>query len=228
MGETLMGEENTPPAEETPPPETKFTQEDVNRFLARERKKFEDELASRPTTEQVSDLEAKLTQLTHEQELRGKSEAEKLELRIQRENEKTSKQLQELQDQIQAKEQAVAEAQQTLRQERLSRAFAAALAKAEVYGPSATDALKVLLGEVKDVEMGDDGAIRASYGEDVIDDNPEVIARKFLEDRSYFATAKVGGAGTTPSNGRPAPKDIQSMSQDQLYDLAGPDPTARQ
>jgi hypothetical protein len=144
-----------------------------------------------------------------------------------REIEKLHQKFNTQEQQMKTKDEAVATAETTLKQERLSRTFGAALLKAEVFPQGASDALAVLLSEIKDVEIADNGVVRASYGESVIDEAPETIAKKFLEDRPYFASAKVGGAGTQKPTGRPSStKDIQEMSTDQLWEEAGPDPSA--
>jgi hypothetical protein len=98
------------------------------------------------------------------------------------------------------------------------------LNKAGVYAPGAGDALRVLLAEIKEPEIGDTG-VRATYG-DEIDEPPDVIAKKFLEDRPHFASATVGGAGTTRPSGAPHAKNLDDMSVDELWAAAGPDPSA--
>lgn len=221
-------EEGTPngaPNDPPPEPPKSFSQEDVNRFLARERKKFEEEMAQRPTAEQLSEVQAQLRKLTEEREMAGKTEVEKLQVQHTREMEKLNHKFQQLAEESKAKDEAVHAAQTTLRTERMSRAFGAALTKAEVYGSASSDALRVLMGEVKDVDIDDKGTVRASYGEDLIDEPPEAIAKKFLEDRPYFASAKLGGAGTSPPTNRSAPKGVQDMTQDQCWEAAGQDPS---
>lgn len=205
-----------------------YTQEELNRILSRDRKKFQEQLETRPTTEQFEEIQSRLAKVVEEQELAGKSEIETLQLKHARELEKLALKAQHAETESKAKDDAVVAAQSTLRQERMSRAFSGALAKAEVFGPGAGDALAVLMAEVKDVEADGNGAIRASYGSDLIDETPEAIAKKFLEDRPHFATAKGNGAGTSRPNSQQAHHgNVLEMTEDELWAAAGPDPSAK-
>jgi hypothetical protein len=154
----------------------------------------------------------------------GKNEREKIEHHHARELEKLSKQYAALEEQFKEKETQAVATETRLQNYRLESAFSSALNKAGVYAPGAGDALRVLLAEIKEPELGDAG-VRASYG-DEIDEPPDVIAKKFLEDRPHFASARVGGAGTTRPSGTPHAKNLDDMSVDELWAAAGPDPSA--
>jgi hypothetical protein len=204
--------------------ERTFSQADVDRLIDKRVKSMHKELEARPTSDQLAELQAKLDGIESERELAGKTAAEKLTHQHAKELEKISQQYAKLEESMKAKESEAVESQAQLKNFRLQSAFSAALNKAGVYSPGASDALKVLLAEITEPEFGDTG-IRASYG-DEIDEPPEEIAKKFLEDRPHFASAKVGGAGTTRPSGAPHAKNLDDMGVDELWAAAGPDPSA--
>jgi len=213
-------------------PEVKtFTQDDLNRAERKWKKhaqELEARLAAAPTTETIEELEAKIANLSEERELIGKSELEKLHHQHARELEKIGLKVEKYESELKLRDQAVAEANQTLQQERVSRAFSAALQKAEVFGPAVGDALTVLMAQLSDVETDGNGSVHASYGDDLINETPETIAQRFLEDRNYFALASGGGAGTKPPTGGVLrPENIAEMTEDELYAAAGPSPSPR-
>lgn len=225
MPDEGTAEEQSKETQEAPPKQ--FSQDDVNRLIARERRKFEDELKARPSAEQLQELQAKLDSIQEEREMAGKSEREKAEHKHQQELAKLNQKIQQLSEEAKQKEQAVAEAQKTLQTERMNRAFGAALQEAGVYAGASSDALRVLIAELKDPEIDpDSGAVTAGYG-DLIADDPKVIAKKFLEDKPYFATAKSGGAGTKqPNTQARTTRSIAEMSADELAEAAGQAPAA--
>lgn len=207
--------------------ERRFTQDDLERYVAKAHKTLRKELESRPTSDQVQELQDKYNALIEEKELEGKSEHEKIKHTYQRELEKLTAKLGTFEEQLKAKDAAVQEAQkaleaeqQTLKQERLSRTFGAALQKADVISMGADDALKVLLMKLRDVDI-DDRGVRASYGKDLIEEEPEKIAQRFLQDHPFFTSVKGGGAGTQMPNGHPSGKQVHDLTQDQLWEVAG-------
>ncbi len=208
-----------------------FTQEAVDKMFAkktRQLKELEASLAAAPKQESIDSLQQKLEALAAEGELAGKSELEKLQHQHVRELEKMGIKNNQLQTDLKARDVAVEAAQGTLQRERMSRAFGQALAKAEVFPKGASDALAVLLTELKDAEVDDNGAVTASYGGDLIDETPETIATRFLADRPYFALARGGGSGQrAPSGGQTNyGKEVIEMTIDELAEAAGPDPKA--
>lgn len=216
--------------EPTPEPTPSFTQEDVNRINAKANRRIqelEQRLESAPKAETIAELNAKIEALTEDKDAAGKSEIEKLQMQHARELEKQSQKAKHWEEEIKTRDEAVAAATQRLRGERLQSAFTSALQAAKVYGPAADDARAVLLGQLKDVEVDDNGAIRASYGGELIDAEPVKIAEKFLVDRPHFATGTTGGAGTRQPNaagtgGQRGP--LHEQNANDLFDLAGPMP----
>lgn len=208
-----------------------FTQDDLNRAERKWKKhaqELEARLAAAPTSETIQELEAKIASLSEERELIGKTEMEKLQHQHARELEKLALRNEKYESELKARDQAVAEVNKTLQQERVSRAFSAALQKAEVFGPAVGDALTVLMAQLSDVETDGNGSVHASYGDDLINETPETIAQRFLEDRNYFALASGGGAGTKPPTGGVLrPESIAGMTEDELFAAAGPPPPAR-
>jgi ElaB/YqjD/DUF883 family membrane-anchored ribosome-binding protein len=207
-----------------------FTQDDINRIVTNRHKALVKELESRPTQEQYIQLQQKLDELLEAKELEGKSEQEKIRHQYNRDLEKLQAKLSQYDEQMKAKDSAVVQMQEQLKKEqdilqreRLSRAFSAALQKAEVVSIGANDALMVLLNEIRDSDISDRG-VRASYGKDLIDEAPEAIAKKFLQDHPHYASVRGGGAGTTLPNGQPLPRNLDDLTQDELFELAGPFP----
>lgn len=206
-----------------------FTQEDLNRINAKHKRRvqeLEEQLEhARVKLGEVDDLKTKLQQLSDEKELAGKSEIEKLQHQHAREQEKWVQKLKHVEDQLNAKEQAIQSAQQTLHGERMARAFSTALDSVDVYGPGKNDALEVLLSKVKDVQFTDDGEVRATYGE-LIDESPQSIAAKFLQERNWYQRAVIGGAGTERPNGAaPGLKGkLADYDAGTLFDNAGAAP----
>lgn len=217
-----MSEEETNHQEEESK-ERSYTQADLDRVVKNRLKTLKSELEARPTSDQLDELQAKIDELMTEKDLHGKSEMERIEHQHTREFEKLTNQYTQLEAQLKERDTLVADAQQRLRSYQLESAFSAALGKAGVYAKGAPDALKVLMSEIQEPEISDSG-VRATYG-DEFNEPPEVIAKKFLEDRPHFATATVGGAGTTAPNGMPRHKNLDDMSVDELWAAAGPDPS---
>jgi len=203
--------------------EKSYSQSDLDRVVKNRLKTLKSELEARPTLEQLAEVQAQLEELKTEKDMKGKSEMEKIEHQHTREFEKLTNQYTQLEAQLKERDDLVAASQATLRNYQLESAFSAALGKAGVYPKGATDALKVLMSEIEEPEIGDTG-VRATYG-DEFNEPPEVIAKKFLEDRPHFAAATVGGAGTTAPNGMPRAKNLDDMSVDELWAAAGPDPS---
>jgi hypothetical protein len=197
-----------------------FSQEDVNRIVAKERKRFEQELASRPAPESFQELQRKLEAVSEEKELAGKSQMEKIQHQYMKDLEKRERHNLELQKRLESLDNEYKQAQETLRNERTSRAFRDALLSNGVHAPAAEDALKVLMSTVRDVEQTEDGRIKATFGK-LMDEEPAKIAQQFLRERPFYASASSGGAGTRPSNGSPIPKNIGELGADQLWELAG-------
>ena len=232
MGTDSDQETDTDDAAET------FSKDDVNAMMAGLRKKadkriaaLEAELEGRPTTDDVSSLREKIAALSDEKNLAGKSEIEKLQHQHGREIEKLTQKLKQQEDEVRGRDEAVQRANTTLRTERLKSTFSRALANANVVTGAAGDALGVLLSELTDVETSDDGVVRATYGKDLIDEEPEKIAEAFLASHKHFASADTaGGAGTRPPNasGRRGTNrtPLADQNPNDLFDQAGPMPAS--
>ncbi len=222
--ETTEQQETTTDDPEEQARERSFTQDDVNRIVGRERKKLEEELRTRPTAEEFGELKEQLRTIHDEQAMSGKSQLEKAQLAHERELEKLTHKLTSLAEETKTKESEAVAAKAQLNDYRTRTAFSSALNKAGVYAEAADDALDVLLGRIKDVDLKNDSII-ATYGE-AMDESPEEIAKLFLEDKKHFATAKVGGAGTkAPTNAVRSQQKAADLSMDQLAELAGDWPT---
>ena len=221
----MSDEESTNTEERKQDNERTFTQADMDRLVEKRLKSLKQELEARPTIDEVDELKSKLDEIAQEKAMAGKNAMEKIEHQHSRELEKLAKQSAMLEEQLKEKEALATATEARLQNYRLESAFGSALNKAGVYAPGAGDALRVLLAEIKEPEIGDTG-VRATYG-DEIDEPPDVIAKKFLEDRPHFASARVGGSGTLPPNGTPRIKNLDDMGVDELWAAAGPDPSAK-
>lgn len=207
-----------------------FSQEDVNRINAKANRTIEDlksKIAALPTSDAIDELQAKLDAVTQEHELAGKSEVERLKHEQARQLEKMSNRIGSMEGELKERDAAVTSAQETLKNERMARAFGASLQKANVFPAGAGDALAVLMSQIADAEVADNGSVTASYGQELIDEGPDAIAMKFIEDRPYFASAKAaGGSGTPRPNGKPSGANvIADMTTDELFEEAGEDPS---
>lgn len=206
------------------PKERVFTQREVEQIVQKRTAKLKSEIESLPSLEEFTKLKEQLSTVVEERELEGKTRDEKLAHQHAKELEKHARKVAELNEQLTQATSALEASQKTLEQERVSVQFGAALNKAGVHGPAATDALRTLVAEIADIERGEDGSYRASYG-NLIDESPEEIAKEFLNSRPYFAKAPVNGAGTrSPSGHQQPPGKLEEMTIDQLAELAGDAP----
>lgn len=204
--------------------EKSYTQKDVDRIMGRNQRKVEElerQLAERPTADQLTDLQSQFEALKQERELEGASEADKLKHSFEREREKLSQRIANLEADIKAKDDAVAAAEATLRDERVHLQFGSALAASDVLKGAQGDALKVLISELSEVTVGDNGVITADYGDDLIQEDAAAIAKRFLADRPHYMRGPSGGAGSTLPNGSAARRTVEDANENELAELAG-------
>lgn len=193
-------------------PAKTFTQDELNKMLAAERRKTEKQLndATAKATK-AAELEAELAKLKEEKELAGKSEIEKLQRKYDND-------VAALQKQIAEKDGVVKTASEQLNQERISARLVNALGKANVMPAYIGKAAKLAYGELEDIKVGEDGNAIATYN-DLIDKPLNEVVAAWVKDNEMFLPPPVGGGGTRGSNGAPLPKDLWSMEPRELVKL---------
>jgi hypothetical protein len=225
-GETGGGG-GTPPAPTGEPPPKTFTQDEVNAFLAKEKKRFGDYDALKAGAAKATELEQQLAKLHEERELAGKSADEKARI----EGERAKKRMDDERAVI-SKERDDAKALAVSRDIRLKTTItrtelSAGLVGAKVYPDSLGDAVTLMAAASK-VEIVEDEDGNASIASIVLGGITYKTAREaaeaFLKTKPYFASAGGGGAGTPrPNGGGAMPKDLSSLPADQLATLAAND-----
>lgn len=206
-----------------PAKKTTFTQDDVTRIAAKEKK--EGERAAREKADadwkekwdaaQAELAEAKKASMTADErakaEAKERDEAER-KTREEREN--------KLKEKLSTADQKAKAADERWKGDRRSGALATALHGAKVIGEAASDAADVMLGKSK-IDVDDDGAITSViYGGKSYDTLGDA-AKQFLLDKPHFAQpTATGGAGTRGGTGGGqrgnGGKPLIELSRDQL------------
>ena len=187
-------------------PAKTFTQEDIDRIIAKERRSFEaklkgsTELAEK--AKRAEELEARLAELEEEKALAGKTAAEKERARA----EKASQAMATEKARLEAEKVELAAELERARKEhqmtRASNALSTALSSAGVFPGAAEDALASLMSN-SEMEWDDNGKLIAITLE--LDgtryDDPKKAAAAFLAKKTHFAAGSTGGSGTRLPNG---------------------------
>lgn len=203
-----------------PKPKT-FTQEDLNRIAAKEKKD-----AARAAREAAdAEWQAKLEEIQKQnEELRKEkmtaSERAEAERKEREAAEKRTRDEQEAKrkEQLANEKKRADLAEEKWRADRRNAALSSALLGAKVIGEFADDAAVLMLGKSK-IDVSDDGEITSViYGGKTYDTLADA-ARQFLQDKPNFAQAMgAGGAGTRSSNGGGGrgKTPLHEMSREQL------------
>ena len=201
-------------------PAKTFTQEDIDRIIAKERRSFEaklkgsTELAEK--AKRAEELEARLAELEEEKALAGKTAAEKASQAMATEKARLEAEKVELAAEL---ERARKEHQMT----RASNALSTALSSAGVFPGAAEDALASLMSN-SEMEWDDNGKLIAITLE--LDgtryDDPKKAAAAFLAKKTHFANGSPGGSGTRlPGNGgNTSGRPLYELSSEELQKLA--------
>lgn len=204
----------------------RFTQDDVNTMIAKERKSWEskskkqlDEATSK-AQEQVDEVKAELEELRkkHEEATLDADQREKAAL--ERAQKAIEKKLEDQQAKLTEAEKRAQLADQVLATERRARHLGRALTEAKAYPEALGDALSVFQAAAE-VELDDKGDIvSVKYNEGEYTDIKEA-AKAFLNDRPHFAQAEGGGAGTrTPTGSRGGSKvPLWQLSDEERWKL---------
>lgn len=172
-----------------------FTQDQLNNILAKERRSHEAAIA----------------------ELQGKLEA----------FEPVQKQLAELQTEhtkLQAvlteRDAQIAAAAERTKQETVNSQLAAELARANVMPALVSKAQKLATLEIRDVQIGDDGEITATYGDLAGKPFAEVV-RAWTADNEHYLPPPAGGSGAKSQNGTPVSRPLVEMRSIDLLMMGG-------
>jgi len=198
------GGQATIPGTEDPP--KTFTQEELNAFLAKERKateaKFKDYDELKAAADKVAEMNKRLEELEEEKQLAGKSAEEKERARAKKERETLLADKERL---AAEKAEADAKLEAAVAEHRMTRArhtLSLALSSAKVYAPAAGDALDAMMRD-SELEFGDDGALkRITLNHDgVVYDDMTKAATAYLAAKPHYAAGALGGTGTRPPTG---------------------------
>lgn len=209
-----------------------FTQEQVNAFLAKERKKLESKTASElkkikeEADAKLSELTQQLEDLKDEHEGQGKSGVEK-------ERAKWDKERKRLEDAVAEAHRARDEAtnglvsERTLHREtKVRHQLGQALSQAEVFPQSAAHALQMMMAE-SELEYDEEGKLLSiTLAHEAKKYAPSQLvdaARSYLQEHPWFASGGKGGTGTRrgagTGNGVPANKPLMEMTSEERLAL---------
>jgi hypothetical protein len=210
-----------------------FTQEQLNGFLAAERKKLTDKQtaqaaeieALKAKVAENDELKAKLAKIEEDKELAGKSELEKERARAEKEANKLRG---ERDTAIRERDEARGATDNEKASHRMTRArnrLTSALTQAEVFPTAADDALEGMVrsaefdfddetGELKSLTLNHDGT---RYQANEL----KKAAESFLKHKPHFAKGAGGGTGATRPTGGGAHggKPLHELSTDQLLEI---------
>ena len=196
-----------------------FTQEQVNAFLAKERKAFDAKLKEATTKAgEVDTVRAELEALREEKANGERTALEKAEAAHKKATEA-------LQKQIAEKDSAAKAASDELFRERVTTRLSAELGKLNVIPAYLQKAVKLASLELQDLKI-DGGKLTASYGDHVDASIADVVAA-WVKDNENFLPAPSGGAGTRAPTGLPAGKSLADLSIDELLELDAAQQRAR-
>ncbi|MEM9194819.1 MAG: hypothetical protein AAGF12_36915 [Myxococcota bacterium] len=194
-----MGDEPSPQDERT------FTQQEVDSIVRKR-------LSKLPTREEYEALVSEVETLRQERDALQETNSS-------REREETA----QLHSRIDVLEKALEERDSELESERIARTFGDALDRHNVLNHARSDAMTLLMRELRDVCKDEGGGVRATWGE--VEADADTIAEAFLKSRPHLVAAVGRGAGSR-GGGVPAPRtvNLEDLSAQDLLDGAGPPP----
>lgn len=197
------------------PPKT-FTQDEVNSFLAKERRKYADYEDLKAKAEKIPEFERQLSELNEKLELAGKSEAEKTKLLAEKlEKQKAA----ELALALKASEDAKAGEQraiEALRETNIRYGITGALAEVKALPDMMPYAVDAFRRETR-IEFDDEaGKVTSVEFDGVPYADLKKAAEAWLKVRPGFAAAPAGGGGTRNPNGGAGGRSFDEMTPEQL------------
>lgn len=187
-----------------PPPKKTFTQEEVSRIAAKEKREAEKvarEKADAEWTAKLAERDAELEELRKKSmsaDERAAAERKEREAAEKRSREEHESKLKEARD----KEKKRAElAEERWRNDRRNLALSSSLVGAKVIPEAADDAAAVMLGKSK-IDIDDDGNVTSVIYAGKAYDTLDEAAKQFLQDKQHYLQATgTGGAGTRGGSG---------------------------
>lgn len=176
-----------------------FTQEDVDRIIAKRLAAKEKELAklaaeNEKTSKRFEEMSAKFEELSAKYEETNKSDVERELIKAQRAIAKYQDRIKALEEQAAEATKTATEARSTLKQRELESALRSGLLKAKAHARGLDQAVKILISEGR-AEVDDEGRITLTIG-DVPYDDPAEAAERWLQANPHFAEGMLGGSGT--------------------------------
>lgn len=200
------------------PPAKTFTQEQVNAFLAKEKKAFQSKLSEyEERLKGFDEIKSEFEKVKEEKDLAGKSALEKLEHKHAKDLGLLQKKIEELSAGIAERDGLVKKSESTLFEERLGRTLGDELGKAKVLSQSIGKAARLARMDLQEVKH-EDGKWVATYG-DLIDKPIGEVVAAWAKDNPEFLPAPTGGAGTRSPNGRAAPANLWDLDANELLSL---------
>lgn len=186
----------------TPPPSDSgktFTQEDVDRIIAKRLAAKEKEIAklaaeNEKTSKRFEEMNAKFEELSAKYEETNKSDVERELIKAQRAIAKYQDKIKALEEQAAEATKTATEARSTLKQRELESALRSGLLKAKAHTRGLDQAVKILISEGR-AEVDDEGRVTLTIG-DVPYDDPAEAAERWLQANPHFAEGMLGGSGT--------------------------------
>lgn len=214
------------------PPKT-FTQEQLNSLLKKEREstaaataaKFSDYEDLKGKVVKLTELEAKVTELTEAAELAGKTAAEKAALQSQKALDKAAQERASIEKERDSSKAAYESEKSAHNMTRVRTTMSQALATANVLPAASEDALDRLIESSTDIKFDDKGRLVAltlkSDGTEYTDFRK--AAEAFLKEKPFFQKAPAGGTGTNRPGGNNGTggnnKPLHEMSESELLAL---------
>jgi hypothetical protein len=208
--------------------EKKFSQAEVDAMIQKRVAGLNEKLkAAEATAAKVAEIEAKLAEADAEREkateaeaLKGKSEVEKLQHQIKKNEELAAKAAADWQKKLSDAEGKAKAAEEKHVGHVTRSAVTEALVASGALGSAVGDAALSFLAEAQ-IERGEDGvSLRSITVGGKPFDKPADAAKHFLSTKPYYATPASGGAGGSKSpNGGPTKGDVSKSSADDDFSV---------
>lgn len=201
-------------------PAATFTQEDMNRVLASDRRANEQKNAGlQASADKVAGLEASLREMKDAKELADASTAEQATILAQRSADQHQAKIDELTGKITALEADSATSATEMSRFKTQTVLSQELAKAGMLGAAAKHAVPAMMSEIE-VTLSDTGSISTIKLGGVMQTDVPAAVGQFLTDNPHFKAASSGGSGTpqpTPGSGLRADKPLHEQPDSALW-----------
>jgi hypothetical protein len=196
-----------------------FTQDELNGFLAKERRKFADYDDVKAKAGKVDELVKQVAELNEKLELAGKSEGEKTKLLAERMEKQKALELAALMKSNEEARATAARAVEAHLETKIRFGITHILTEAKALPEGLSYAVDAFRRETK-IEFDDATGKFSSIEVDGIPfADPKKAAEAWLKVRPMFQAAPVGGGGTRGSNGAGVGRSFDQMSPAELAEL---------